>query len=253
MITEAEARAAEADAAARRERDTAKVCDGETVEGTCACLATSAIFRVPRIWASRAFAHTVTHLCPPPPSAPLVNRAQRLRAVLGSLTGAPPPGDEVRDPLRQRTESRSRAERAIFSVARNLRVRLASLSRDRSLPDRASSRCSPVACTRLARPTLRPREQESGDAPKKKRRTKQEMQDKKTRGPSGCVILGVGRREPSHARALMIRAHCAKSRGSSVSEIASIARAVEREREPNDALEFREPSSHACASGTTSS
>ena len=79
MITEAEARAAEADAAARRERDTAKVRDGETVEGTCACLATSAIPCAENMGVESFRAHTVTHLCLPAP--PRVCAARQLRTA----------------------------------------------------------------------------------------------------------------------------------------------------------------------------
>ena len=82
MITEAEARAAEADAAARRERDTAKVRDGETVEGTCACLATSAIPCSANMGVESFRAHTVTHLCLPAPP-PRLRRSSTAHSVSG--------------------------------------------------------------------------------------------------------------------------------------------------------------------------
>ena len=128
-----------------------------TVEGECSLSRDVGSFSVFRgcVCVCHELSQMVTSLCPPTPaSPPLANGAQRLRSVLGSLTGTPPPGDEVSERgfnSGSRADRESREREPIFSIgaiySRLARVWLVTAL----LADRTSSRFRGVP-----RPTLRP-------------------------------------------------------------------------------------------------
>ena len=225
-----------------------------TVEGECSLSRDVGSFSVFRgcVCVCHELSQMVTSLCPPTPaSPPLANGAQRLRSVLGSLTGTPPPGDEVSERgfnsgSRADRESRER-ERADLLDRRDLFASGSRLARDRSAR-------RPYKLTFSRRPTP--------DAPAHARRRtamRRRRSDGRSRrcrtsghaGRAGACSLGVAN---CRARSRFARAaHGATSRGSSARARDREYRERWRARGKRCLGVFVSGSSRARASGTTSS